>query len=70
MSPSLPKTYKAAVWKNKDEDLTIEERELKEPEAGHVLVKVLANGVCHSDALVRNGGMGNSLYARHCTYLL
>lgn len=61
MAPSLPKTYKAAVWQKADDKLTIEERELNQPEPGQVLIKVLANGVCHTDALVRSGAMGNSL---------
>ncbi|KAI4169542.1 MAG: hypothetical protein LQ343_005622 [Gyalolechia ehrenbergii] len=60
MAPSLPKTYKAAVWQKADDKLTIEERELNQPEPGQVLIKVLANGVCHTDALVRSGAMGNS----------
>ena len=61
MAPSLPKSYKVAVFKKVDEPLTIEEVDLKEPEAGEVLIKVEACGVCHSDAEVKSGHMGNSL---------
>ncbi|MCJ1393549.1 hypothetical protein MMC18_006424 [Xylographa bjoerkii] len=60
MAPSLPKSYKVAVFKKVDEPLTIEEVDLKEPEAGEVLIKVEACGVCHSDAEVKSGHMGNS----------
>ncbi|KAL8645221.1 MAG: hypothetical protein Q9226_007396 [Calogaya cf. arnoldii] len=52
MSPSLPKTYKAAIFKKANDKLTIEDVELKQPEQGQVLIKVLATGVCHSDKLV------------------
>lgn len=57
---SLPKTYKAAVFESKDSKLTIKDIELKQPERGQVLVKVLATGVCHSDAGVQAGAFGNS----------
>ncbi|KAI4196906.1 MAG: hypothetical protein LQ348_002229 [Seirophora lacunosa] len=59
MASALPKTYKAAVFNKANEKLAIEDIELKQPEQGHVLIKILANGVCHSDALVQSGGMGN-----------
>lgn len=57
---SLPKTYKAAVFEKKDGPLTIKDIELKKPEAGQVLVKVLATGVCGSDVGVQSGEFGNS----------
>ena len=60
-SSSLPKTYKAAVFKEKGAPLTIEEVELKLPERGEILVKVKACGVCHADASVQSGDLGNSL---------
>lgn len=55
---SLPKTYKAAVCEEAGKPLKIKEIELKEPEEGQILVKVLANGICHSDAMVIQGQMG------------
>ncbi len=61
MAPALPKTYKAAIFKKANDKLTIEDVELKQPEQGQVLIKVLATGVCHSDALVQSGAFGNSL---------
>lgn len=56
-----PKTFKAALFKKANEPLTFEDVELKEPREGEVLIKVLATGVCHSDADVQTGGFGNPL---------
>ncbi|KAG9230739.1 putative alcohol dehydrogenase [Amylocarpus encephaloides] len=55
----LPKTYKAAVFEKKDAPFVIKDLPLKEPGPGQVLVKVIACGVCHSDAGVGAGAMGN-----------
>ncbi|KAL8770845.1 MAG: hypothetical protein Q9209_003496 [Squamulea sp. 1 TL-2023] len=60
MAATLPKTYKAAIFKQANEKLTIEDVELKQPEQGQVLIKVLATGVCHSDVMVQNGAFGSS----------
>lgn len=59
MASTLPKTYKAAVFEKANDKLTMKDVELKQPEEGQVLIKVLANGVCHSDAMVQSGAMGN-----------
>jgi len=59
-SMTLPKTYKAAVFESANSPLVIKAIELKEPSVGEVLVKVLAVGVCHSDAGVQSGDFGNS----------
>jgi len=59
MTP-LPKTYKAAVFEKANAPFTLKDLPLKEPEAGQVLVKVIAVGVCHSDAGVQAGAFGNS----------
>lgn len=61
MSPSLPKTFKAALFKKANDPLTIEDLELKEPTEGQILIKVLATGICHTDADIQAGVMGNSL---------
>ena len=53
----LPKTYKAAVFEAKDEKLALRDIELKKPEPGFVLVKVLATGICHSDRIVQSGAI-------------
>lgn len=57
---SLPKTYRAAVFEKADTPFTLKDVELKHPSPGQVLVKVLATGVCHSDAMVQDGQFGNS----------
>lgn len=57
MAPNLPKTYKAAVFKAANAPLTLEDIELKMPAEGQILIKVLATGVCHSDAMVQAGAM-------------
>ena len=62
MGSDLPKTYKAAIFKKANEPLTIEDVELKQPVEGEVLIKVLATGICHSDAGVQAGVFGNPLY--------
>lgn len=64
MSPSLPKTYKAAVIEQNNAPLTIKDLPLKEPQDGQILVKVKACGVCHSDEIVRAGMMGTPYVAR------
>ena len=38
-------------------DFQIVEREIPEPEAGQVRIKVQACGVCHSDALTKEGSL-------------
>jgi D-arabinose 1-dehydrogenase-like Zn-dependent alcohol dehydrogenase len=58
MSMSLPKTYKALVIKSAGGPLELVDVELKHPQAGEVLVKVLACGVCHSDYILQQGQMG------------
>lgn len=57
---SLPKTYKVASIEKVNAPFTVKDVELKLPERGQVLVKVLATGVCHSDAAVQRGLLGNS----------
>ena len=61
MAPSLPKTFKAAAFKEPNAPLSFVDQELKLPKDGQVLVKTLACGVCHSDALVQSGVMGTPL---------
>jgi len=59
MTP-LPKTYKAAVFEKANAPLVFKDIELTPPSKGQVLVKVIAAGVCHSDAGVQAGAFGNS----------
>jgi len=58
MSPSLPKTFKAASFKEKGGKLILEDHELKQPEKGQVLIKVEACGVCHSDSFPKIDAYG------------
>ncbi|ETN45081.1 uncharacterized protein HMPREF1541_09957 [Cyphellophora europaea CBS 101466] len=60
MGPSLPKEFKVAVFKENGKPLVFEQRPLEQPKDGHILAKVLACGVCHSDAAVQVGAFGNS----------
>ncbi|WP_087974759.1 NAD(P)-dependent alcohol dehydrogenase [Oceanobacillus rekensis] len=46
---------KAAVSRDVGEELKIEEVELMEPDADEVLIKIVATGVCHTDAESING---------------
>lgn len=61
MSPALPKTFKAAIFKKANDPLSIEDVDLTEPSEGEILIKVLATGICHSDAGVQAGAFGNPL---------
>jgi len=55
---AIPKNCKAAVADKPGEKLTIREVPVKEPQAGEILIKVHTCGVCHSDKLALDGGMG------------
>jgi aryl-alcohol dehydrogenase len=44
----------AAVAREPKQPLTIEELQLDELRPGEVLVKMVASGVCHTDAIVRD----------------
>ena len=46
---------KAAVLYERKALVKVEEVDLDPPKAGEVLVKVIANGVCHSDYSVIHG---------------
>ncbi len=47
----------AAVTHDKGKDFVLEEVSLSAPKAGEVLVKVVATGVCHTDAVARDLGI-------------
>ncbi|KAL7950395.1 GroES-like protein [Trichoderma barbatum] len=59
MTSSLPKTYKAVVFTEAKSPIELTDVSLKHPEAGQVLVKVIACGVCWSDMEVIYGNFGN-----------
>ena len=48
-------TYKCAVIKEAGGQFELEEREIPTLKAGEVLIKVSANGVCHSDKFTQSG---------------
>jgi D-arabinose 1-dehydrogenase-like Zn-dependent alcohol dehydrogenase len=58
MSARYPKTCKAAVLPAHHEKLVTKEVEVKDPQAGEILIKVHACGVCHSDSMVVEGQLG------------
>lgn len=52
---------RAAVANGLNQPLTIEEVDLREPEAGEVLVQMKASGICHTDLSVLEGNFPLSL---------
>lgn len=48
-------TINAAVARKTGEPLIIEELQLDEPRANEVRVRLVATGICHTDAIVRDG---------------
>lgn len=58
---SVPTTYRAAFIEEKDGKFVIKNVQYKKPEAGHVAVKVIASGVCHSDSIVQGQHMPTGL---------
>ena len=58
MGSELPKTYKAAVLNGQDQPLVIKDLPMPQVQAGEILLKVHACGVCHSDHHVRHGDFG------------
>ena len=55
---------KAAQISKPGGDFEIVEREIPKPGAGHVLIKVQACGVCHSDVLTKEGALPGIQYPR------
>ena len=45
-------------------DFEIVERDIPKPLVGHVCIKVQACGICHSDALTKEGGLPGIQYPR------
>ena len=48
---------RALVVEQKDAPFTEQEIELGEPARGEVLIRIVASGVCHTDAITRAGDM-------------
>src|ERR1043165_2183871 len=57
-------TMKVAEVPAPGADFQIVEREVPNPSAGHVRIKVQACGVCHSDVLTKEGGLPGIEYPR------
>lgn len=55
MSPQIPETMRAAVLRDVEVGLQVEEIRTPRPRTGEVLVKVAACGMCHSDLHVIHG---------------
>ena len=55
MASWIPKTHNATMFKEQGRPLVIEEMETKQPVEGEILIKVLAAGVCRSDAIMQAG---------------
>ena len=47
----------AAITHAQGENFSIEEVEISDPKANEVLIKIVATGVCHTDAVARDVGM-------------
>ncbi len=59
---NLPETYKAVVVTEPNGAFELKDLELKHPEAGQVLVKVLACGFCWTDIEVSRGMLGPDIF--------
>jgi D-arabinose 1-dehydrogenase-like Zn-dependent alcohol dehydrogenase len=59
----MPK-MKAAVVTKPGADFEIQERDIPQPPAGHVRIKVQACGICHSDQLTKEGLLPGIAYPR------
>lgn len=57
-------TMRAVIVRNPKSALELVEKELPEPAAGEVRIKVLACGICHSDSFVKDGLFPNIQYPR------
>jgi D-arabinose 1-dehydrogenase-like Zn-dependent alcohol dehydrogenase len=57
-------TMKVAEVPKPGADFRIVEREIPKPDAGHVLIKVQACGVCHSDVFTKEGAWPGIQYPR------
>src|ERR1700728_2446529 len=62
--PMKPAQMKGAQVSSPGADFQMVEREIPEPDAGHVRIKVQACGVCHSDVLTKEGYWPGIQYPR------
>ena len=64
MTKIAVKTMKVAQIPHAGADFQIVEREIPDPHAGHVRIRVQACGVCHSDVFVKDGLLPGIQYPR------
>ncbi|KAK7418909.1 hypothetical protein QQX98_003612 [Neonectria punicea] len=57
---SSPSSYKAVLVESAGAPLALKDVPLGEPSSDEVLVKVIAGGICHMDAIVQTGYLGNA----------
>lgn len=58
---SSPMNIKAAVLRDHNGRFTLEDCQLEAPRAKEVLVRIVATGMCHTDAVVREGNLPTPL---------
>lgn len=63
MSDQFIKSRAAVAWAP-NEPLSIEEVDVMLPRKGEVLVKILASGVCHTDAYTLSGKIQKASFLR------
>ena len=67
----MPTKTVAAVLRERGASPTLEEVELRDPQAGEVLVRMVAAGVCHTDVAYVDGEVAGWVNAsRRCEYSL
>ncbi|GAB7341028.1 hypothetical protein MBLNU457_7357t2 [Dothideomycetes sp. NU457] len=57
-SPQIPKTCKAIVLEGPNSPWAVKDIPVEAPGEGHILIKVQACGVCHSDSALQQGHFG------------
>jgi hypothetical protein len=58
MAQDIPTHCRAVVLEKVGAPWAIKEVPVKQPQAGEILIKVLACGICHSDSVLRQGHLG------------
>jgi D-arabinose 1-dehydrogenase-like Zn-dependent alcohol dehydrogenase len=58
MSSDIPTHCRAVVLTGINSPWTIKQIPVKQPQAGEILIKVLACGICHSDSFLHQGHLG------------
>lgn len=58
MSQNIPKTCRAVVIEKPGAPWTVKDVPVSHPDAGQILIKVHACGICHSDSFLQQGAFG------------